>query len=243
MCLIIHAPGGTEVPGELLESGLGNNPDGWGIVQGPRAVVGLYDSTFYREFAELDPSLDRWVHFRYATHGRVSQENCHPFLVQNGDRNYWVMHNGVIPGIETKGSNSDTAQWCLDVLPGLLPIFGTDEFHARVRATIGASKMAIIREDGDHVIVGRALGVEHDGLWLSNGYSLTRNIQADEDDFDVLEMCSDEEIEWLCEHDPAYMAQLIRRHFDEEKNYPLYHGWSDDEWEDSASNYRRHFGR
>lgn len=51
--------------------------------------------------------VDIAIHFRYATHGSVSQVNTHPFPV---GKDRYVMHNGVLPlGSPGMGGRSDSA--------------------------------------------------------------------------------------------------------------------------------------
>lgn len=217
MCLMIHRPDGADIPLEILEQALIDNPDGWGITTIGRAVKssrGLSPNSFWKAYARARG--EAFIHFRFATHGNVTIGNCHPFAIL--DSNYVVMHNGTIDTPIVDKTRSDTWHYCNRVLAPMLEkdpeAFGSDDLDVVISSQIGTSKLAIIRHDGQSMIVNRDLGTDLNGAWYSNHYSFPRKPEwIDDWDLETLADCDVEEIAELCETDPYGVACLIRDHF------------------------------
>lgn len=105
MCLIHTLNADTQLSNGWLKNIHGKNPDGIGF-------MGLEDGQFvvkryvpknqrralkwYRAHVEGRAGI---VHWRYATHGTVNLDNCHPYKVLDKDEDgleMWLMHNGVM---------------------------------------------------------------------------------------------------------------------------------------------------
>jgi hypothetical protein len=112
MCLIYYRDSARHLApanvGALKRAYVGN-PDGVGIAwfAGEWQVWRSVDAS-WREVAERLCGLDAArfiVHFRWATHGGVELENCHPFQV--GPQSF-LFHNGSFAGVSDE--ESDTGQ-------------------------------------------------------------------------------------------------------------------------------------
>jgi hypothetical protein len=111
MCLIIRG----SVSGLLsldLEYAEISNADGFGIHTADTVFYSFdYPDTDSRTILEsLLPDTIATVHYRYATHGPIIRDNCHPFRLD--DKQTYLMHNGVLRGnwyVCPDGLRSDTS--------------------------------------------------------------------------------------------------------------------------------------
>jgi hypothetical protein len=129
----------------------------------------------------MDDKLPLILHFRWATHGEVNVENCHPFELKDGA----LIHNGVISGMGTssyskyytppKGKaceaecddRSDTREFVEDYLADM----GVSELLSAkklIEHTIGYSKLVTIHHDGSVHIFNERSGHWRNGVWYSN---------------------------------------------------------------------------
>lgn len=94
MCVCIFKPAGKNLPSnKTLFRCYAINPHGMGFAT-PTSVFHTLD---YKDFFEAIKHVPKEqpciMHFRWATHGSVRLENCHPFV--KGDVVF--AHNGVLP--------------------------------------------------------------------------------------------------------------------------------------------------
>ena len=188
MCLIIHKPVNVTIPEWILNSGLRKNPDGWGLLYRSAgqvvAVHGLYPSkrkarkALRRALLEDVGPRECLLHLRMATHGDVSRENTHPFRVRAGADDLWLMHNGILHGYGISGLNgrSDTRDFLARIIEPLTSAYGAGILeNPAVRTLIedhaGDNRLAFMDAERGPIILNRAQGVEHAGLWLSNTYA------------------------------------------------------------------------
>jgi len=127
MCVIACGSRHTLTRAKPLKEILGNmarqNPDGYGaLLTFPDGTYVLYKDSDSKAILTNQAFFDDWekadncyLHFRYATHGAVNFENCHPFDVGN---NRWLFHNGIITGLGSKDvSDSGTLAALMKDLP------------------------------------------------------------------------------------------------------------------------------
>lgn len=124
MCIIVIIPNGEKIPSkETLQNCFDNNKDGMGfmyrIKNKIRIKKGFFDfNVFYSALRNIKNS-EIVIHFRYATHGKISGGNCHPFPLTNDieklisekiDCSIGIVHNGIISGakIDETKNLSDT---------------------------------------------------------------------------------------------------------------------------------------
>lgn len=99
MCVIIRKPKNIEVSTDILKLCWNANKDGAGFMYSEdnklvfkKGLMSFED--FLKEYDACNP-IDKEViiHFRFATHGAIANEQTHPFIIHG---NVGVMHNGII---------------------------------------------------------------------------------------------------------------------------------------------------
>lgn len=191
MCLIIAKPNGKTVSSQIMESAFYGNDDSIG--------VGYYDDMGrQRVHRWVNPKIkvldkvielvdkltwsDVLIHFRYTTHGRNSESNCHPFPL-TGDA--LIAHNGIIPGFSCpKNKHSDTALFIDRVLKprvlreGVVPVLKQME-GSDISKAVDPGKLCALHRYGDFYFANEKNGFwDTDGCWYSNTYSHPRQAYA-----------------------------------------------------------------
>lgn len=166
MCLIFTNKANQSYNRKALESAFRSNPDGLGILlwDGSQWIVERHLDTPLEPILDKLSTYDKFaIHFRYATHGKISLANCHPFSLGEG---YYLMHNGVLPYNPSKSNRSDTWQ-----LSQYLKAMGVSRF------TKGQWKafLPILKESigGDRILIATPRGtILRLGNWSerSEGY-------------------------------------------------------------------------
>lgn len=90
MCIIIIKDNNKALDYNTLVASASINPHGLGVLWLDKWNVEYYDSTEYMVLATTRPFI---AHFRYATVGKVSPENCHPFSINDDEI---LFQNGTI---------------------------------------------------------------------------------------------------------------------------------------------------
>ena len=187
MCIAIFKPAEATIGREILECCEDSNRDGFGFAV---ASGGLHYrrypgrelfETFCNDLAMLTNGKPAIVHFRIATHGPVTLENCHPFAINKG---LAMIHNGIIdtPIQKNQEHLSDTWHYTANVLRKLPAGFERSEGTIElIRRTIGWSRMVFLDRTGRHTIINEQSGIwEQDGCWYSNNsYKPSRYTWAD----------------------------------------------------------------
>lgn len=190
MCVIIDKPAGITMPDEMVMAAAEKNPDGWGVMwinpaDGKmKSKKGLFTSRYLAgsEFLKLYnqfKNIHAIFHLRVRTHGRISEENCHPFQICNEEEHgtdLMFMHNGTITCVDDKvnpDGKSDTnffnEQFLIPVLRGNPEAIFLEPMQVMIDSIIGASRLLFLNGDGRIVRLGR--WHEHEGHIVSNTHS------------------------------------------------------------------------
>lgn len=183
MCMLTYVPGGTTPDPAALFNGAAVNDQGHGyaIVADTSLIVerGMDPADMIGSFLEArerHPDGPALFHSRWATHGTVTTDNCHPFQVGD-DRDTAVAHNGVLPAGLRPGcgdDRSDTRVLAEDYLPtepfGSL---GGSRSRARLAKMITATNKLVIltvnrRYRSNAYLINESSGYWVDGIWYSN---------------------------------------------------------------------------
>ena len=194
MCLIIQKPAGKTVDKWVLESALTYNQDGFGIMyhDNDKPVVKKWKQLGIKRINKIVKSLtdvELAIHFRMATHGKVTKDNAHPFKLASGAQ---MMHNGILSGytpVDRDGALSDTQIFVKTYLNKMIELGPIDV--PKLEEEIAGNALAILEPDGDLRLYGKGRWVEHYGLKFSNTYAWdapvsykTRSTLADLADYD-----------------------------------------------------------
>jgi Glucosamine 6-phosphate synthetase, contains amidotransferase and phosphosugar isomerase domains len=170
MCVAILKPAGKYLDPDDLCLAHQANSDGCGFtVRCPQGLLtrkGLWSfAEFWRQF-EPYQHLDALVHFRWASMGVVTAENCHPFAVF---KELALIHNGHFGGYGGK-EKSDTREWMELVLRPLLKhdptALDTPVVRRLLEASIGRSKVALLGTAKTYILGGDKEDWE-DEIWYS----------------------------------------------------------------------------
>lgn len=180
MCLAIYKPKNATLSKQHLKNGFRANDDGAGfsISDGKTLTTykGFFDfDSFYATFKPFNRAgVSAIVHFRFATHGAVNTDNCHPFQVSE---TISIIHNGVLAW-RSNEKQSDTACFVADTLQPVanhgMELFRNPAFRAMTEKAIGDhNKMVMLSACGEVVILNEHKSSAHwaNGAWWSNrGY-------------------------------------------------------------------------
>lgn len=191
MCLALYKPAKATLSKKEMQTAFKANPDGAGFAYYDptlrRVEIQRGYFTFDTLWQDLEPIMaDKCpliLHFRWATHGDVNVDNCHPFALADGA----LIHNGIISGMGTStytSSNkyyqtatcattacdddrSDTREFVEDYLDGMTVnvLRGAKKL---IEHTIGYSKLVTIHDDGSVIIFNENSGHWRGGVWYSN---------------------------------------------------------------------------
>jgi len=180
MCLIAYSPEGELIPRAAFDSARRTNPDGIGVMSslGVEKFMGRKSGKrawrYLRSLAQ--DSIPYGLHFRWATHGSVTRDNCHPFTAPASDA--IVMHNGVFRQTAKRATNarSDTALF-VEQFMAAAPAPDSaryGDFVRRLEKFIDRTNLLLIfhRRSAEFTICNEREGEWIDGLWYSNAYSL-----------------------------------------------------------------------
>lgn len=172
-CVAIWKPKGVQIARKYLQNSFENNKDGAGFAYAKGGKITISKGFFdFKEFYEAYKRFQAFpclIHFRIATHGKINQENCHPFPMAGGK--YALVHNGVMPSSLHNGNkdDSDTRQFAekLETCIGFTP-WKHKGFEEFINEAISYNKVAVMRQDGNIWLFNEDKGEWHKGAWYSN---------------------------------------------------------------------------
>lgn len=169
MCVIIIKTAGHNLPSKKeLKMAYQRNHDGCGFVSEHDHYKSLDFEDFYQRLKKVKKDENCIIHFRWATHGKVSLANCHPFYDKKSRT--WFMHNGILAITPYKGkTDSETA--FRKYLAPVIRRYGlySKELQTVAGNIIDSSKFAFM-QDGQIKTFGRF--IEYNGCYYSNLYHL-----------------------------------------------------------------------
>lgn len=169
MCVIIISPAGHSLPTKTeLRMAYNRNHDGCGFVSESDHYKSLDFDDFYARLKKVPKDENCIIHFRWATHGKVSLANCHPFYDEASDT--WFMHNGILPITPYKGKTDSETAFRKYLAPTILK-YGlySRELQTVAGNIIDSSKFAFMQK-GQIKTFGRF--IEYKGCYYSNLYHL-----------------------------------------------------------------------
>lgn len=179
MCLLIHQPRGVTFSKKDLKDFLSFNQDGFGMAypqDGRLNIVKVVDDDRQAIDAYFTCMAGRpgLLHFRMATHGDKTAQNCHPFRLTD---EIAMAHNGILSiDADAEKGWSDTRLFAEHVLKPMAMADPDALFHADVLELLGgmigpSNRLMFIRADGATSIVNKSAGVVYKRAWLSNTYA------------------------------------------------------------------------
>lgn len=176
MCVIATKQKGVKISLKTMEDMFEANPHGAGFAIVEKGITEISKGYFSVQdmFNDVNNLQDESLvlHFRIATHGELSSEMTHPFIVDKNVKNSTkimhvtekpvLFHNGIIQGYGDK-EVSDTC----DFVTGTLAHLDTLEKMTRVLSLVGGSKFVLINK-GKIYRIGNF--EKYKGLYVSNDY-------------------------------------------------------------------------
>lgn len=169
MCVIIISPAGHALPTKKeLRAAFKRNHDGCGFVSESDHYKSLDFEDFYARLKKVPKNENCIIHFRWATHGKVSLANCHPFYDEKS--NTWFMHNGILAITPYKGKTDSETAFKKYLAPAIRT-YGlySKELQTIAHNIIDSSKFAFM-QNGQIKTFGRF--IEYNGCYYSNLYHL-----------------------------------------------------------------------
>ena len=173
MCLIITRNKGGQVNWDGADRAARRNPDGYGIAYvGTDNKINVFKSMEWSAVRNVATMLQHKdlkfiLHMRYATHGAVILDNCHPFKLERHDS--VMMHNGMLHSIDTPQGESDSKVMA-EHLDNVMDFdFLNDEVEVSYIKDLleERNKLTFLDKDDNITIVNEHLGQWVDGCWYS----------------------------------------------------------------------------
>lgn len=175
MCIAILNTAGT-IKQKTFKHCWDNNPDGGGMAYAKDGKIKIVKELkcwkeLYKQYEVVraeNPAANILLHFRIATHGKINETNCHPFLVNKG---LGFIHNGMIygKGLEVSKEFSDTYLFNQTILKRLPQNFLKNEAILKLlEEYIGFSKVIFLTGGNDWAILNEDSGHWNGDNWYSN---------------------------------------------------------------------------
>lgn len=179
MCIAIMNPSNVTLKKNIIRTCWDNNYHGGGLLYINSKTKQLesfksltdFDALYakYQEVRKNHSKSKVVLHFRISTHGTISVENVHPFMVS---KSLGFVHNGIISQAPYSKQYSDTYMFNETMLKKLPSDFLDNQAILDLLDDyIGYSKLLFLDSDNNHTIIGEEKGVWDHGCWFSNtGY-------------------------------------------------------------------------
>ena len=178
MCVAIYKPKNATVEFDKLQLCSETNPDGMGFavrVKNKLLVHRQLDdfSSFFKLVNQYQNN-QMIIHFRIGTHGVVSRQNCHPFVMNS--KSIAFVHNGILSKYAPKLSSkvSDTVMFRKTMLEPLVrkypeAVFRDKKIIRLLGEAIGSgNKLVLLDHKGNHSIINEDEETTIKGVWYSN---------------------------------------------------------------------------
>lgn len=141
------------------------NPHGCGFATKDKVFKSLNFVAFCNELHKVKKEEACLIHFRFATHGSVCVDNCHPFY--DGETGISFAHNGVLD-IESKDDKTDSEIFFREKVLPTIKKFGIEsrKTYNVIEKWRGSSKFAFLTSSGEIFKFGTF--VEKYGCLFSN---------------------------------------------------------------------------
>lgn len=175
MCIAILNKVGT-LPKEYIQNSWDNNYHGAGLAfsDGTRIVTYKTDTNAdnfykkYKKYRKQYPDVPFLLHFRISTHGTISVDNLHPFVIND---NVALIHNGMVDLTDHSKTDhrSDTRYLCEEILANMPDGWHRSSgVHKLIGEVGGWSKFVLLDIDHNYSIIGEDAGHWADDNWYSN---------------------------------------------------------------------------
>lgn len=176
MCIAIMNPSNVTLKKEVLQNCWENNTHGAGML-----YIESGKLKTFKEMNDFDKFFQKYLdirknkrskkskvilHFRISTHGKINEDNCHPFLV---NESLGFVHNGIIYDVQTHTDYSDTYMFNELYLQSFPSDFlDSWQMQDMIEKFIGHSKLVFLDDQNNDTILNEDLGVWDYGCWFSN---------------------------------------------------------------------------
>lgn len=185
MCMLCVVPPHTMPSRDKLENSALNNPHGYGF----GIVIPSENRILVQHSMNADESIENFLalreryqegyamwHARFATHGSMTLDNCHPFAMGGTDTNTYVAHNGILSVIEKVSDlRSDTRIFVEDLLPAIggITAFDNEQVWNLLEDFATGSKVCVLTVDPrakyQMYLLNESTGrYDTDKVWWSN---------------------------------------------------------------------------